>query len=93
MSASDHKERVELLAALHAAGAASEDDEAELQALLEADPSLGQVVRDFEDSITALASSFDPLETPPKTLGKIQREIAREKGGLLTRLRSWLSKN
>ena len=32
----DHKERAELLAALHAAGAASEEDERELEALLEA---------------------------------------------------------
>ena len=37
---SDEKERAELLAALHAAGAASEEDEKELQALLEADPAL-----------------------------------------------------
>ncbi|MDH3200791.1 MAG: hypothetical protein OEM15_07860 [Myxococcales bacterium] len=90
---SDQKERAELLAALHAAGAASEEDEAELQALLETDPGLRDVVRDFQDSITALASSFDPLETPPRTLGKIQKEIARERGGFLVRLRSWLSKS
>jgi anti-sigma-K factor RskA len=89
---SDEKERAELLAALHAAGAASEEDEKELQALLAADPSLEQVVNDFQDSIAALASSFDPLETPPRTLGKIQREIAREKGGFLNRVRSWFSK-
>lgn len=89
----DEKERAELLAALHAAGAASEDDEKELQGLLEADPSLEKVVRDFQDSITALASSFDPLETPPMTLGKIQKKIAQEKGGFLGRLRSWFSKS
>jgi len=90
---SDEKERAELLAALHAAGAASEEDEQELQALLEADPSLEEVVRDFQDSIAALASSFEPLETSPKTLGKIQKKIAREKGGFLNRLRSWLAKS
>jgi len=89
---SDEKERAELLAALHAAGAASEEDEKELATLLAADPSLEQVVKDFQDSIAALASSFDPLETPPRTLGKIQREIAREKGGFLNRVRSWFSK-
>ncbi len=89
---SDEKERAELLAALHAAGAASQEDEAELRALLEADPSLEKVVRDFQDSIAALASSFDPLETPPKTLGKIQKKIAREQGGFFNRLRSWFSK-
>lgn len=89
---SDQKERAELLAALHAAGAASEEDEKELQALLEADPSLEEVVRDFQDSIAALASSFEPLETSPKTLGQIQKQIAREKGGWLSRLRSWFSK-
>ena len=89
---SDEQERAELLAALHAAGAASEEDEKELQALLEADPSLEEVVRDFQDSIAALASSFEPLETSPETLGKIQKRIAREKGGLLSRLRGWLSK-
>ena len=86
---SDETERAELLAALHAAGAASEEDEQELQRLLEADPSLEEVVRDFQDSIAALASSFEPLETSPKTLGQIQKKIAKEKGGLFGRLRSW----
>lgn len=89
----DEKERAELLAALHAAGAASEEDEQELQALLEADPSREEVVRDFQDSIAALASSFEPLETSPKTLGKIQKKIAREKGGFLSRLGTWLAKS
>ena len=90
---SEDKERAELLAALHAAGAASEEDERELEALLEADPALRQVVQDFEDSIAALASSFEPLETPPATLGKIKTEIAREKGSVMARLIAWLSKS
>lgn len=89
---SEQKERAELLAALHAAGAASEEDERELQSLLEADPSLQEVVRDFQDSIMALASSFEPLETSPKTLGQIKKKIAKDKGGWLDRLRSWFSK-
>lgn len=88
----ENKERAELLAALHAAGAASEEDEQELQALLEADPSLVQVVKDFEDSITALATSFDPMETPPRTLDKIQKQIAEEKGGFWSKVRAWFSK-
>jgi anti-sigma-K factor RskA len=87
----EEQERAELLAALHAAGAASEDDEKELEALLAADPSLAEVIKDFEDSITALASSFDPLETSSRTLGKIQKQIAKEKGGILRRLRAWFS--
>lgn len=90
---SEREERAELLAALHAAGAASEEDERELAALLRDDPSLAQVVQDFEDSIAALASSFDPLETSPKTLGKIKKQIAQEKGGLAARLRAWFSKS
>jgi len=89
----EERERAELLAALHAAGAASEEDEKELEALLAADPSLTQVVKDFQDSIAALASSFDPLETSSKTLGKIQKQIAKEKGGILSRLRAWFSKS
>jgi len=89
---SEQKERAELLAALHAAGAASEEDERELQSLLEADPSLQEVVRDFQDSIMALASSFEPLETSPKTLGQIKKKIAKDNGGWLDRLRSWFSK-
>jgi len=89
---SEEKERAELLAALHAAGAASEEDERELAALLEADPSLNQVVQEFEDSIAALASSFEPLETSPKTLAKIKKQIAQEKGGVVARLRAWLTK-
>jgi anti-sigma-K factor RskA len=90
---SDNQERAELLAALHAAGAASEEDEKELQALLEADPSLEEVVKDFQDSIAALASSFEPLETSPKTFGRIQKKIARERGGFISRMRSWFSKS
>lgn len=89
---SERKERAELLAALHAAGAASEEDEKELAALIEGDPGLERVVKDFEDSIAALASSFDPLETSARTLGKIKKQIAREKGGVLARVRSWFSK-
>lgn len=89
----EQQERAELLAALHAAGAASEEDEKELEALLAADPSLSEVVRDFQDSITALASSFDPLETSSRTLGKIQNQIAKEKGGLLSRVRNWFRKS
>ena len=61
--------------------------------MLEADPSLEEVVRDFQDSIAALASSFEPLETSPKTLGQIQKKIEKEKGGLFGRLRSWFSKS
>jgi anti-sigma-K factor RskA len=89
----EERERAELLAALHAAGAASEEDEKELEALLAADPSLAQVVQDFQDSIAALASSFDPLETSSRTLGKIQKQIAKEKGGIMSRLRAWFSKS
>ncbi len=89
----EQQERAELLAALHAAGAASEDDEKELEALLAADPSLVDVVKDFRDSIAALASSFDPLETPSNTLSNIQKQIAKEKGGILSRLRGWFSKS
>lgn len=89
---SDAKERAELLAALHAAGAASDDDERELAALLEGDPELQRVVKDFEDSIAALASSFDPMETPPRTLNNIKKQIAREKGGLFSRVRRKFSK-
>jgi len=89
----EEQERAELLAALHAAGAASEEDERELEALLAADPSLVEVVKDFQDSIAALASSFDPLETSSRTLGKIQKQIAKEKGGILRRLRGWFSKS
>jgi anti-sigma-K factor RskA len=88
----ERHERAELLAALHAAGAASEEDERELELLLADDPSLVEVVRDFQDSIAALASSFDPLETSSRTLGKIQNQIAKEKGGILGRIRAWLGK-
>ena len=90
---SEQKQRAELLAAPHAAGAASEEDERELAELVQADPSLEQVVREFEDSIAALASSFEPLETSPKTLGKIKKQIAQEKGGLMSRIRGWFSKS
>ena len=87
----EQKERAELLAALHAAGAASEEDERELEQLLEADPSLAEVIRDFQDSITALASSIEPLETSARTLNRIKKEIDRERGGVLARIRRWFS--
>lgn len=88
---SEREERTELLAALHAAGAASEEDERELAALLEADPSLERVVAEFEESIAALASSFEPLEAPRETLTQVKRQIDEDKGGLLARLRRWWS--
>lgn len=88
---SDEKERAELLAALAAAGAASDEDEKELEAMLEADPSLVAIVRDFQDSVTALASSFEPLETSAKTLGQIQKKISKGRGGFFGRLRRWFS--
>ena len=90
----EREERAELLAALHAAGAASEEDEKELAALVEADPSLQRLVNDFEDSIAALASSFEPLETSPKTLGKIKKQIAEEdEKGVVAKLKAWFSKS
>jgi len=89
---SEQKARAELLAALHAAGAASDEDERELAALLEAHPELEKVVNDFEESIAALASSLDPMETPPRTLVNIKKKIAEEKGGILNRIRSIFSK-
>lgn len=89
---SDQEERAELLAALHAAGAASEEDERELAALLAADPSLKRVVAEFEESIAALASSFEPLEAPRETLTEIKKQINEDKGGPLDRLRRWWSK-
>ncbi len=90
---SENKERAELLAALHAAGAASEEDERELDALLQSNPELEAMVKDFSDSIAALASSVEPLEAPPRTLGKIQKEIAKDKGGLVSRLRAFFSRD
>ena len=89
---SEQEERAELLAALHAAGAASEEDERELAALLEADPSLDRVVAEFEESSAALASSFEPLEAPRDTLTEIKKQIGQDEGGLLARLRRWWSK-
>ncbi len=65
----------------------------EARAADEADPSLEQVVKDFEDSITALASSFEPQETSPKTLGRIKKQIAQEKGGVVSRIRAWFNKS
>jgi anti-sigma-K factor RskA len=88
---SEREERAELLAALHAAGAASEEDERELAALVAADPSLERIVAEFEESAAALASSFEPLEAPRETLTQIKRQINQDKGGVLARLRRWWS--
>lgn len=89
---SDREERAELLAALHASGAASEEDERDLAALLAADPSLERVVAEFEESIAALASSFEPIEAPRETLTGIKKQINEDKDGPLARLRRWWSK-
>ena len=83
-------EHVELLAALHASGAASAEDEAELQALLEQDPSLQRIVSEFRDSIVALASSVEPIETSPKSLAEIHAKI--DDGGIRARLRRWFTR-
>ena len=86
-------ERAELLAALHAAGAASEEDERELQALLADDPSLHRIVCEFEESIAALASGCEPLETSPATLQQIRKTIDPEEAGLFGRLLRWFSRS
>ena len=89
----DETERAELLAALYAAGAASEDDERELRALLADDPGLQRLVREFEESIAALASGCEPLETSPAALRQIRKAIDPKKPGLLRRLLHWFSRS
>ena len=87
------RERAELLAALHAAGAASEEDEKELEALLLQDPSLEQLVRDFQESMALLGSSVDPLKTPTRTLREVRAKIGHDKGGLVAWIRSWFEED
>ena len=87
------RERAELLAALHAAGAASEEDEKELEELLRQDPSVEQVVRDFQESMALLGSSVEPLKTPMRTLREVRRKIRHDEGGLVARIRSWFEKD
>ena len=87
---SDPRQRAELLAALHVSGAASVEEEEELRALMRTDPALEALVTDFRDSIAALASSCEPLQTSPNTLRRIRSEVERHKGGLWKRVRDWL---
>lgn len=65
----------ELLAALHAAGAASEEDEAALEQMLAEDPDLESMVTEFRDSIVAVASSVEPIEAPGDGLSAIQQRV------------------
>ena len=89
----DETDRAELLAALHAAGAASEEDERELRALLADDPGLQRLVREFEESIAALASGCEPLETSPAILRRIRKAIDPDEAGVFRRFLRWFSRS
>lgn len=67
--------RIEELAALAAAGAASAEERAELDALAAADPSAADQLALFEDVAAALALSLEPIPAPEGALEGIRSAL------------------
>ncbi len=68
-------ERVEELAALCAAGAASASERAELESLATADPGARQLMREYADAASLLAFELPPLAPPAGALDAVRRRV------------------
>jgi anti-sigma-K factor RskA len=68
--------RIEELAALVAAGAATPDEELELDALAEADDVAAETAAEYADAATLLADSLEPVPPPAHALDRIQAAAA-----------------
>jgi anti-sigma-K factor RskA len=69
------QERIEELAALCAAGAASASERAELDALAAQNPAVRDLVRDYEDAASLLAMDLAPLPPPAGALDRVRQRL------------------
>jgi anti-sigma-K factor RskA len=75
------QERLEELAALYAAGAASASERAELEALAAQDPGVRELMRGYTDAAALLALDLVPLAPPAGALDAVRRRIVAGAGG------------
>ncbi|WP_428267205.1 anti-sigma factor domain-containing protein [Haliangium sp.] len=75
---SSNSDRIEMLAALHAAGAATPAEHQELEALRAESAEAAALVRGFEDAATALALDLTPVEPPAGALESLRQRIRAE---------------
>jgi anti-sigma-K factor RskA len=78
---SPEKERLEELAALCAAGAASASEQAELESLAARDPEVRALVRGYADAASLLALDLAPLPAPAGALDAVRRRVVSGAGG------------
>ena len=76
-------ERLEELAALCAAGAATASERAELESLAAGDPSVRDLMRGYADAASLLAFDLRPLAVPAGGLEGVRRRLATAAGGSL----------
>ncbi len=69
-------ERIEELAALCAAGAASESERAEMESLAASDPGARQLMREYADASSLLSFELPPLAPPPGVLDAIRSRVS-----------------
>lgn len=75
------QERLEELAALYAAGAASASERAELEAMAAQDPGVQALVRGYTDAASLLALDLVPLAPPAGGLDAVRRRLVPGAGG------------
>lgn len=68
-------ERIEELAALCAAGAASASERAEMESLAASDPGARQLMREYADAASLLSFELPPLAPPPGALDAIRSRL------------------
>lgn len=73
----DH-DRLEQLAALSAAGAATDQERAELDALIDTHPEAADVKRELDDAASLLAMDLPPVAPPAGILERIRGEIRND---------------
>ncbi len=78
MTAPSHDERLEDLAALCAAGAATTDEKRQLEAILASDPQALVAYREHRDAGALLAEALPPMAPPAGALDAIRERIARD---------------
>jgi anti-sigma-K factor RskA len=71
--------RIEELAAMVAAGAATDEERAELDHIVAADPSAAAELAELEEAAAALALALEPVEPPANALDQIRAKVSTRK--------------
>lgn len=74
------RSRIEELAAMVAAGAATDDERAELDAIIAQDPSAAAELAELEEAAAAMALALEPVAPPADALSQIVGKLSRKSG-------------